>query len=284
MIQKTPLFPVLLSTCGRLQPRAQPMLFLYNSWSSVRLIRNAINFHQTPAEWLVNTQSESGGWGYLERSVSSDPSNSQFALLALHEAERQGILIPQTTWSQAEAYWASRQVPSGGWNYDSTFGPKPTISMTCAGIASLVVTRGKASQTEQRISNGQVDCCSVTPQRGEIERGMRWLARNIKVGAQASSSAYFYQMYCINELEDSRALDLLVPLIGIEWVANTSLVYKTNSVVWKGSLSHGESNPLIASSFALLFLGKGRRPLAVSKLTPAEKPHNGISIHRIYKT
>ena len=39
---------------------------------------------------------------------------------------------------------------------------------------------------------------------------------------------------------------------------------------WKGSLSHGESNPLIASSFALLFLGKGRRPLAVSKLAYGE--------------
>lgn len=223
------------------------------------------------AEWLVNTQSESGGWGYLERSVSSDPSNSQFALLALHEAERQGILIPQTTWSQAEAYWASRQVPSGGWNYDSTFGPKPTISMTCAGIASLVVTRGKASQAEQRISNGQVDCGGVTPQQGEIERGLHWLARNIKVGAQASSSAYFYQMYCIERVGR---------LTGTRFIGTTDwyrmgcehIVGLQDKLrgTWKGSLSHGESNPLIASSFALLFLGKGRRPLAVSKLAYGE--------------
>ena len=192
-------------------------------------------------------------------------------MLALHEAERQGILIPQTTWSQAEAYWASRQVPSGGWNYDSTFGPKPTISMTCAGIASLVVTRGKASQTEQRISNGQVDCCSVTPQQGEIERGMRWLARNIKVGAQASSSAYFYQMYCIERVGR---------LTGTRFIGTTDwyrmgcehIVGLQDKLrgTWKGSLSHGESNPLIASSFALLFLGKGRRPLAVSKLAYGE--------------
>ena len=138
--------------------------------------------------------------------------------------------------------------------------------MTCAGIASLVVTRGKASQTEQRISNGQVDCCSVTPQQGEIERGMRWLARNIKVGAQASSSAYFYQMYCIERVGR---------LTGTRFIGTTDwyrmgcehIVGLQDKLrgTWKGSLSHGESNRLIASSFALLFLGKGRRPLAVSK-------------------
>ena len=108
------------------------------------------------AEWLVGTQTESGGWGYLEQSVSSDPSNSQFALLALYEAERQGILIPNSTWTKAEQYWTSRQAANGGWNYDSKFGAKPSISMTCAGVASLVVTRGKAGKEKNRITNGPV--------------------------------------------------------------------------------------------------------------------------------
>ena len=145
--------------------------------------------------------------------------------------------------------------------------------MTCAGIASLVVTRGKASQTEQRISNGQVDCCSVTPQQGEIERGMRWLARNIKVGAQASSSAYFYQMYCIERVGR---------LTGTRFIGTTDwyrmgcehIVGLQDKLrgTWKGSLSHGESNPLIASSFALLFFRQ--RP------SPAGRVQTGLRRNR----
>ena len=100
---------------------------------------------------------------------------------------------------------------------------------------------------------------------------MRWLARNIKVGAQASSSAYFYQMYCIERVGR---------LTGTRFIGTTDwyrmgcehIVGLQDKLrgTWKGSLSHGESNPLIASSFALLFLGKGRRPLAVSKLAYGE--------------
>ncbi len=223
------------------------------------------------AEWLVGTQTDSGGWGYLETSVSSDPSNSQFALLALHEAERQGILIPQSTWTKAEQYWTTRQVADGGWNYDSAFGPKPTISMTCAGIASLVVTRGKAAVADARITNGQVQCCNDPPERDAVERGLTWLARNIKVGAQASSAAYFYQMYCIERvgrLTGTRyfgATDWY--RMGCEHILGLQDNLRGS---WRGNLSHGESNPTIASSFALLFLAKGRRPIAISKLAYGE--------------
>ena len=224
------------------------------------------------AEWLVGTQTDSGGWGYLEASVSSDPSNSQFALLALHEAERQGILIPKSTWTKAEQYWTSRQAASGGWNYDSTFGPKPTISMTCAGVASLVVTRGKAGNDENRIVNGQVNCCNDLPEQDAVDRGMIWLARNIKVGAQASSSAYFYQMYCIERVGRLTGTRFIGATdwyrMGCEHIVGIQDNLRGS---WRGSLSHGESNPMIATSFALLFLAKGRRPIAISKLAIGEE-------------
>ena len=224
------------------------------------------------AEWLVGTQTESGGWGYLEQSVSSDPSNSQFALLALYEAERQGILIPNSTWTKAEQYWTSRQAANGGWNYDSKFGAKPSISMTCAGVASLVVTRGKAGKEKNRITNGQVNCCGDFPERDAVDRGMIWLSRNIKVGANASSSAYYYQMYCIERVGRLTGTRFIGATdwyrMGCEHIVGLQDQLRGN---WRGSLSHGESNPMIASSFALLFLAKGRRPIAISKLAYGEK-------------
>jgi hypothetical protein len=72
------------------------------------------------ALWLQNAQTASGGWGYEGNpNGPSDPSNSQFALLALHEAERFDVRIAgqikESTWRKALKYWETRQNPTGSW-------------------------------------------------------------------------------------------------------------------------------------------------------------------------
>ena len=48
----------------------------------------------------------------------ADNSNSQFALLALHEAERIGVPVKRETWTRAKAYWEDCQNPlDGSWGY-----------------------------------------------------------------------------------------------------------------------------------------------------------------------
>ena len=90
------------------------------------------------AKWLVDAQnSRSGGWSYHTRIPTDDPSNSQFALMALHEAEQVGIAIDKATFQAALDYWLKRQDKEGGWRYQSELGA--TLSMTCAGISSLVI-------------------------------------------------------------------------------------------------------------------------------------------------
>ena len=43
--------------------------------------------------WLIEQQLPNGGWGYGEdQGGTGDPSNSQFALLALHEAQRRALV------------------------------------------------------------------------------------------------------------------------------------------------------------------------------------------------
>ena len=46
-----------------------------------------------------------------------DPSNSQFALLALYEAERAGVKVNEKTWRLALQYWQQIQNPDGSWGY-----------------------------------------------------------------------------------------------------------------------------------------------------------------------
>ncbi len=52
------------------------------------------------------------------RQRQGDNSNSQFALLALHEAERVGVSASDQTWRLAEAYWKRCQNDDGSWGYN----------------------------------------------------------------------------------------------------------------------------------------------------------------------
>ncbi|KKL26783.1 hypothetical protein LCGC14_2391780, partial [marine sediment metagenome] len=76
------------------------------------------------ARWLVAGQLKTGGWGYGSGAAMTrlnpkwaDGSNSYFALLALHEAERVGVNVQSRTWRLAKAHWENCQNLNGSWGY-----------------------------------------------------------------------------------------------------------------------------------------------------------------------
>ena len=98
---------------------------------------------QRSTEWLVKSQSADGSWTYGERGGSNgDPSNTQFALLALYEAQRAGAKLSRDDWnavySRSKDYWLKIRNKDGSFPYNAG-GNDVRGSMTCAGIASLVV-------------------------------------------------------------------------------------------------------------------------------------------------
>ena len=94
------------------------------------------------AEYLASIQikggEKKGTWAYSNSQGNGDNSNTQFALLALHEAQRVGVEVREDVWRLSRNYWIRTQnESSGGWGY---FEGQPTTgSMTCAGIASVVI-------------------------------------------------------------------------------------------------------------------------------------------------
>ena len=84
-------------------------------------------------KWLESMQimegPRKGSWSYPQGS--GDNSNSQFALLALNEAERAGVQTSDKTWRLARAYWEDCQNPDGSWGYYKRV--PGSGSMTCAG-------------------------------------------------------------------------------------------------------------------------------------------------------
>src|SRR5215471_8100407 len=90
-------------------------------------------------EELQNKEGIKGAWTYGSKlKAPGDPSNTQFALLALYEAERVGVPVSERTWTLAQQYWLKLQNQDGSWSY-TTSGDPGRGSMTCAGIASLFI-------------------------------------------------------------------------------------------------------------------------------------------------
>lgn len=241
--------------------------------------------------WLEKTQIRggkyAGAWSYSEstaRGNAGDNSNSQFALLALHEAERVGVSADDQTWRLARKYWESCQNPDGSWGY--TFSsPQGTGSMTCAGITSLVIASDRLQSGGAKVVGSRIECCSPhsAADADRIEKGWRWLGRNYSISQNPQGAGW--HLYYLYGLERTGRLTAqrFIPLAqkaafagdaegradwyreGSEWLITHPVALETG--VWRGQNTEG--NELIGTSMALLFLSKGRWPVLMSKMQHA---------------
>ena len=242
-------------------------------------------------KWLQSTQIikglNKGAWTYPDtRGTKGDQSNSQFALLALHEAERVGVVAKELTWRLAKGYWVRGQNADGSWGYlGSSIG---TGSMTCAGITSLVIAADRVQPSDARAVGDRVECCLARPARGadRIERGFRWLGEHYSVEQNPNEPTW--TLYYLYGLERAGRLTArrFIPLPSrpgqpsrADWYREGAdhLIRNQDSVsgAWRGvrggenrtgmTWTHWEE-PLIGTSFALLFLSKGRWPVLLGKL------------------
>ena len=232
-----------------------------------------------------------GGWSYsdLRQNFSyaaADNSNSQFAVLALYEAQKAGIDIPDAVWKEIEEYWIRLQNKDGSWGYRAVYARKGgqggagasaaargsgtgTGSMTCAGIVALWVSDALRISGVS-FSDRTVNCCDdgVQPRNRErIEKGFDWLTEHFSVRSNPGSGTYLY--YYLYGLERTGRLTARRFFGDKDWYregADSLLGIKNElSRSWKAGAS-GETLDTVATSFALLFLSKGRWPVLISKL------------------
>ena len=229
-------------------------------------------------DWLEKIQIKTGpyrgSWAYSERNITGDNSNSQFALLALHEAERAGVKVKESTWHSARDYWLSMRKEDGSWGYVK--GEPSTGSMTCAGIASLLITSGKVHQGDAKVQGGTVQCCGAQSNDEPLRQALDWLGAKFSVernpnpysGLRANLDQrhlyyYLYGVERVGRLSGNRFIGLHDWFrAGAEFLVGAQ---DKLSGFWRGDY-HSEQNALVATSFALLFLAKGRRPILISQL------------------
>ncbi len=218
--------------------------------------------------WLVEHQrrgdpiSDRGGsWDYGRQRGSGDPSNSQFALLALSAASDAGIQVDPKVFARSLEYWQVRQ-SEGGWSYGTS--PRLSGSMTCAGIASLVI----ASQNLSSTGELSIDCCgSGDNQVIPIEQGLGWLGDHftLQVNPGGDSLTFYYYLYALERVGRLTGRRFIG---GHDWYregAERLLSLQDEFVgFWSGS-GVMEQNRDVATSFALLFLSKGKRQVVIGR-------------------
>jgi hypothetical protein len=226
-------------------------------------------------KWLIKTQvAASGGWGYGDGGEYVDPSCSQFALLALHEAQRVGVAIPEAirkrSFDAARLYWRRIQGNDGGFSYpgtDSTSG-----SMTCAAISSLIIVGPSSDQG----SLDRLECCgSSDNHQARIEKALQWMGNNFSVHTNpgARSGYYLYYMYGLERAARLAGRRYFNTQTGrgierIDWYREGSrhlIKILRDGVNMASGSTHG-SNEYCEAAFALLFLAKGKRQVVVNRL------------------
>ena len=222
------------------------------------------------AKWLEDSQLQkgpnAGAWSYP--GTAGDNSNTQFALLALHEAERAGVTVNRKTWRLSLDYWIKSQNADGSWGYMP--GDSGAGSMTCAGIASMIIATGALSKGDAEFSGGRVKCCGEQEPNEAVDRALEWMARNFTVNANPAvggrQSWVLYYLYGVERVGRMTARRFIGDH---DWYREGAEKLVRDQVrfanYWKG-LGLAEDNPHVGTSLALLFLSKGRRPVLVAKL------------------
>ncbi len=214
----------------------------------------------------VNTKRKKGSpvWDYLGTTRTAySLSRTQYATLGVWAAGEMGIEAPPAFWTALEGTWEQSQTPEGGWKYmypgdvSEKLGAT-TVSMTAAALASLYITQ---DYTKGEFYAGARGNATSVP----IEKGLVWLAQNFKdrvaIDKTIDREPRYAQLYALERVGLASGLRRFGEhdwyAIGATWLIKTQ---KSNGE-WQAGLG-----AVANTSWALLFLQRGRMPVAFNKL------------------
>jgi Domain of unknown function (DUF4159) len=236
---------------------------------------------QKNVDWLLETRLPDG-WTYGKKSGAPEPdnSNTQYALLALHEAIGAGIKVPEKDLQAIRQMYLKSQ-RNGGWWYNSKQ-LNTTETMTAGGLCGLISTGmdlavGKA----KLLPDGSAENCGVYVDNEPITQALEWLGDHFpdpltEPGATEKLHSPYYFLYGIERvgrLSGQRFLG------GHDWyeIGCRYLVDRQQpDGHWEGrGGTQLDGWDVVATSFSLLFLARGRTPVLVSKFAYGPSEDNG---------
>jgi hypothetical protein len=240
---------------------------------------------QRNVDWLLSARLPDG-WSYLKpeavRANIADNSNSQYALLGLHEAIGAGIKVSPAALQSTRSLYLRSQSADGGWGYRPSL-RRSTITMTSAGLAGLVIADRAVGIGKQKLRpDGSAENCGEYDDNRHLTAALTWLGDHFPARLTADNAAERLgsPFYCLHGIERVGRLTGQRYLGGHDWYeVGCRFLVETQRADSSWSGAGGpmtfDHQPIVATSFALLFLIKGRTPVLVSKLAYGGKDETG---------
>jgi hypothetical protein len=185
---------------------------------------------------------------------AADHSVSQYGVLGSWAVEQAGATVPQTYWTAVEKAWVANQDPSGGWCYAAgkpNKNEEVTLSMTAAGVATLFITQDYLHAQEGIVPKGNIENAAIT-------KGLDWIGKALTNRA----SPDYYTWYGVERIGVASGRKYIGE---VDWFKlGAERLVRTQSSA--GSWNESKRGELVGTSFALLFLSRGRAPVMMNKL------------------
>ncbi|HEY1378118.1 MAG TPA: DUF4159 domain-containing protein [Gemmataceae bacterium] len=234
---------------------------------------------QRNVDWLIQARVFRGGvlhgWGYTADVSGTDYSNSQYALLGLYAGKQAGAKIDLSVWDSIWKFYRDTQQPDGGWVYSFDYGNNgSTLTMTVAGLCGVSIAAEELDAGQRRLNaDGSDPLCGRYVENDAIRRALEWLGEGDVFGnGRFRFSDRGHTFYNVYGIERAGRLTGRRLLAGHDWYRDgceflclpTSDARQHDDGSWY--LSGGADGAVsISTSFALLFLSKGRTPILISK-------------------
>ncbi len=233
---------------------------------------------QKNVEWFKQKAIYRGGklegWSYPSNAIA-DNSNTQYALLGLYAAKTAGVKVEDKLWNEVQDYYTRTQHPdklnkrAGFWTYHNHGDTSPSFTMTVGGACGLLIANMGLNTSQQQLNDatGIAAKCGEYAENDPLAKGMFWIGLQFNF---MEGKSYFYNYYGLERLGRLSGQRFIGD---VDWYRNgcKRLVkmqeadgsFLVRAVERKTSIDAGQ--PIITTSFALLFLSKGRTPVLMSK-------------------
>lgn len=227
-------------------------------------------------EWFEKNSLRRGGklqgWSYPGNDIA-DNSNTQYALLGLYAAKVAGVKIEDSLWKEVQDYYTRTQKPdtqnskAGYWMYHNAGGEGPSFTMSVGGACGLLIANLGLDKSDQQLdpATGVARRCGAYADNDALAKGMNYIGTNFSF---EQGKSYFYNYYGIERLgrlSGQRFIGRMdwyregcEKLVRIQQPDGAFVYTAASPVIDRDA-------PVITTSFALLYLSKGRTPVLVSK-------------------
>lgn len=231
---------------------------------------------QRNVKWLIEAEQDTG-WSYT-KAGATDNSNTHYAIMGLAAADKAGVEVDAKTLTKIYRRYLKSQLDNGGWPYKTTW-PRATLSMTAASLHGLLLTERDRGGENLR-ADGSAERCGIREDRKAEKKALQVIGANLPAAIPRDKNREGLGMSCFYCLHALESVGLLSGRryfgerdwyeIGSRWLIATQGADGS----WRNT-STVDRSPIVATSFALLFLASGRTPVLIAKLAYGPRDYDG---------